>query len=584
LGFAVWWLRGPRPVEMLRAEPLTSLPGEAIEPAFSPDGGKVAFAWIHGAPQRGIYVVDIGSGKVRMLETGGASEDFVYGPAWSPDGKTVAYLRRIMREAATQTDPGNETWLCLVGADGGPEVRRIRLADGTIFWANSTHLSWSPDGTRILAPMADGARRGVHWIPVAGGEPRQLTAPPDHDFAPLLSPDGRAMVYMRRQVPGDAKAETLYFQGLDSFGERKGEARVLFKKPGMTSGLGWLQPGKELAVCTGGGNMDAMGSRMYRMSTEAGAEMRPMRLGRCGSLAVHHTPGRETAAMAFGSVGRSGGQLWRVPLDELGEARPFAHSSRLDQFPSYSPDGSMVAFLSNRSGEAEVWIAGRDGAGARKLTEGSNALSTPQWKPDGSSLLFGAVTPEQEHRVRIVPVTGGKAVEVPLSSTEAVNPSWGPGGEDVYFWAKGELWRVGRDGSGLRKVRERPSRDGYVWGSPGRDGKGCVAEGLFYVFAGESNVLARTDAATGAEVTLARQLRYPCVATSRKYVYFVEGADEDLYALPLTGGERRRIGRLPAKLVTRFSGGMAVSPDDSEMIWGVWNPQQLDLMLVREVR
>jgi TolB protein len=55
--------------------------------------------------------------------------------------------------------------------------------------------------------------------------------------------------------------------------------------------------------------------------------------------------------------------------------------------PSWSPDGTEIAFRSERSGEPEIWIMNADGTGQRRLTDGLS----PAWSPDGSLIAFSGV-------------------------------------------------------------------------------------------------------------------------------------------------------------------------------------------------
>ena len=84
--------------------------------------------------------------------------------------------------------------------------------------------------------------------------------------------------------------------------------------------------------------------------------------------------------------------LWRVPLGS-GET-PSAVAPTTDEWsfhPDVSPDGSRIAFVSTRSGEQDVWVAGSDGQAARRVTSLTNArVETPRWSPDRRRLLFVA--------------------------------------------------------------------------------------------------------------------------------------------------------------------------------------------------
>jgi tricorn protease len=83
------------------------------------------------------------------------------------------------------------------------------------------------------------------------------------------------------------------------------------------------------------------------------------------------------------------GDIFSAPA-EKGGTRNLTHSSTAhDKFPRWSPDGSRVAFISDRSGEEEVWVAAQDGMSAEQLTTGGSAMRyAPEWSGDGKNRFF----------------------------------------------------------------------------------------------------------------------------------------------------------------------------------------------------
>src|SRR5205823_1821666 len=65
---------------------------------------------------------------------------------------------------------------------------------------------------------------------------------------------------------------------------------------------------------------------------------------------------------------------------------------RIEHEPRYSPDGTRIAFASDRSGTMEIWVAKSDGSNAVPLTSfgGSYYLASPRWSPDGRLIAFAA--------------------------------------------------------------------------------------------------------------------------------------------------------------------------------------------------
>jgi DNA-binding winged helix-turn-helix (wHTH) protein len=179
---------------MVRPSPLTTFPGFETNPALSPDGDYVAFAW-NGETQDNfdIYVMAIPSGAPVRLTTNSADD---MSPAWSPDGRSVAFLRRSSTDTAD---------LVVVPAAGGPEHKVAETREQPWFSPRRpTALAWAPDGRWIAASHRDpgDSSEGIYLFSLAG-QRRRLTMPPPgfhSDRMPSFSPDGRTLAFIR--LPG----------------------------------------------------------------------------------------------------------------------------------------------------------------------------------------------------------------------------------------------------------------------------------------------------------------------------------------------------------------------------------------------
>src|SRR5215204_1963491 len=102
------------------------------------------------------------------------------------------------------------------------------------------------------------------------------------------------------------------------------------------------------------------------------------------------------------SVFSARGDIFTVPI-EKGGARNLTRSSEAnDRFPAWSPDGRWIAYMSDQSGEDEVWIVAQDGATPpQQITTGGSAQRyAPQWSADGKKIVFG----DKNGRVYVVTV------------------------------------------------------------------------------------------------------------------------------------------------------------------------------------
>src|SRR4051794_24846959 len=78
--------------------------------------------------------------------------------------------------------------------------------------------------------------------------------------------------------------------------------------------------------------------------------------------------------------------IWRFDLEGHAPPKKVIASPQYDSSPSISPDGSRIAYRSNRSGSNEVWLSDAQGRASFQLTRVGGALTgTRRWSPDGSS-------------------------------------------------------------------------------------------------------------------------------------------------------------------------------------------------------
>jgi Tol biopolymer transport system component len=83
--------------------------------------------------------------------------------------------------------------------------------------------------------------------------------------------------------------------------------------------------------------------------------------------------------------------------------------ARANFYPSWSPDGSRLAFSSNRDGDWDIYVMNADGSRVRQLVDSPGLDDKPQWSPDGSRIGFATNRSGSPELLAVDPETGGRA-------------------------------------------------------------------------------------------------------------------------------------------------------------------------------
>ena len=122
--------------------------------------------------------------------------------------------------------------------------------------------------------------------------------------------------------------------------------------------------------------------------------------------------------------------------------------------PAYSPDGKLIAFRSNRSGQSAIWIMDADGKNAHQITHGPQD-EHPTWSPDGKRIAFKR---GKTGAIYVMDADGKNARRITHSQGEESDPAWSPDGRWIAFvrvtinTPVKEVWIVHPDGTGVRMV------------------------------------------------------------------------------------------------------------------------------------
>ena len=340
------------------AVPLTSYPGLATRPSLSPDGTRVAFIW-NGEREGNfdVYVKQIGPGNALPLTTSPQDEVMC---RWSPDGKWIAFLRQ---------GDGDSGEVYVVPVLTGLEKK---LGDASLQNLGNRGLGgyvdcldWSPDAQWLVISRrsSPGQSRGLDLLSVKTGEIRQLTSPgsPQFDVFAAFAPDGHALAFLRRNTA--MRSSLMLLPLSDSLHARGPEMEIATSLDPSIRTFAWTADSRELIASAG----YPESARLWRFRPSTGVTPRLLSF-----------EGAEPAISSRGnrlvfSRHTVEWNIWSLELDDAGRAvgppvRAF-DSSKNELTPRFSPDGTKVAFGSNRSGFHEIWICRSNGSACDQVTE-----------------------------------------------------------------------------------------------------------------------------------------------------------------------------------------------------------------------
>lgn len=335
--------------------------------AWSPDGGGIAFVWDRAGVQN-VYVVGSGRGEPRAL-TAHAS-GLVNGLFWGPDSQTIYFEHDgdLWRVAAAGAAPAARVWTTPEG-------------EGDV--------ALSHDGNRVVF-----ARDGDLWVrALADGRETRLTRTPADESGPAWSPDDRRIAFTiaswtpRQDVP-------------DYVG---GKIAFLYRE-------GWT-----VHV----GSVAADGGAVVEAARTDGTETAPRWLDASRLTLQRVSADLKAREIVVADATTGDGRVLHRDEDPLFWSMEF-----LGAEPVPSPDGRLVAFLSDRDGWDHLYVVPAAGGEApRQVSRGAFEVSRPAWSPDSRRIAFdtnegdnpGArqlVVAEVGDSIRLETITSGRGTNV----------------------------------------------------------------------------------------------------------------------------------------------------------------------------
>ncbi len=495
---ALWIRRAPEPPRVVRFEiaPPDGLP-EVGSPRLSPDGRYLAFNGRDGKGAEGIWLRPLNSLDAQRLA---GTEGAVSRPFWSPDSRYLGFFAEgKLKKVPVSGGPAQVICDAPSGADGTWSDDGVILYDGQ---ANDP-INKVPAGGGIPTPLVEAGKNEegatvsqVGWPQFLPGSRRFLyvsfgSSQPEVRLASLDGGEPRAVMAGQSRVefapPGFllyVRDNTLVAQPFDSkSGALAGDPVPLAQDLGIDAvGLAHFSASHNGVVAFRSG--EAGGGRLTWVDREGGSEEPVGEPADVAATAL--SPDGRWLAMALKSTGSSFSDIWVRDLTR-GVTSRFSFGEESDENPVWSPDGSRIAWGTQKGGQFDIAVKTVGGTGEEEiLLEAEGNQFPSSWSPDGKSLLYITLDPETSWDMDVLPLEGDRTprpfahsnfVELrgrfspdgrwvayqsnesgrgevyvqafpgpggkwQISTAGGAEPQWAPDGEELFYLSQGQIMRV----------------------------------------------------------------------------------------------------------------------------------------------
>jgi len=421
---------------------LTSRQGVQQYPAWSPDGKQLAYAGEAGQVRK-ILLRRSDTGEESQL-THGPDDDLQ--PAWSPNAQTILFVRA--QRSNVRLEPAD-----VFGEYEGGDIWAVDLRTGQEIKLldNAFDPSYSPGGQYIAFDASWAGPRRIWMVDNQGHNPQQVTADASEAVShvrPRWSPDGSKIVFQNIE-------RTNFNIRVVDLASRK----TAWVTTGLFQDLNpvWAPTGKLIYFSS----YRSGGLNLWRVpvASDGTASDLPQQVTNGGGQDVDPAISPDGKRLAF-SILKQNADIWRLPVSPetskpSGPPEALVATTREDSRGAWSPDGTRIAFNSDRSGQMNLWLYALAAGSTRQVTQGPGGDFQPNWSPDGTRIAFFS---SRAGNVDIwtVEVESGKLAQLTRTPSIDVNPFFSPDGSHVAYQSdqsgRLEVWVMNADGSQARQL------------------------------------------------------------------------------------------------------------------------------------
>jgi len=323
------------------------------------------------------------------LET--TTEDQIQGPV-STRSEQIAFV----------SDRDGNLEIYVMNSDGSMQTRL------TTHEADDEWPSMSPDGKQIVfisnrdepnrfsCMLTRDCNSEVYIINTDGTGLTRLTDSPNAEMFPMWSPDGTHIAFERNN--------DIYKMNLD------GSNQINLTNDDMPNLYPiWMPDGQHIVILSA-----RDGSLQFYTMNADGSDLQMMDSG---------LPPSTFPKKIYIVLGKNG--QFYIRLDDLLYHSMEDSGSALGEFPMWSPDGTKIAFHSDRDGNLEIYVINADGSGFTRLTNNEAEDNYPTWSPDGEEIVFHSDR-DGNNEIYVINADGTNLGNLTNNPANDTTPSWTP--------------------------------------------------------------------------------------------------------------------------------------------------------------
>jgi Tol biopolymer transport system component len=362
-------------------------------------------------------------------------------PAWSPDGRHIAFYR--------ESEEGNGIYT--IPVIGGSETL---LYSGDV-WSK---LSWSPDSKYLAFSATDssGKYSSIFYLEIETRQKKNLThayLQKMDDGNCSISPDGKKLAFVRGAT---LSSENIYIIPI-----KGGEAKQITFKNNAIGGIAWTRDGSEIIFSSTAGGMFEYS--LWRVPS-GGGEAKQVQISG-DNLSSPSISQKNQIALEQSVIDLD---IYRLKIPNSKNDKTFPtrliYSTQIEYEARMSPDGKKLTYVSNLTGSQEIYICDIGGKNPNQLTNFKNAgPGSPYWSTDGNTITFDSDHIKGQTDIYIISANGGKPKQITNNAAEDHSPRYSADGQWIYFnsnrsgfW---QIWKIPATGG---KASQVTHNGGYI--------------------------------------------------------------------------------------------------------------------------